>query len=157
MPYRPDGAANDSPLNLAIHRCFPHLNSLRIPGHQGADLRRAPFPIGFVTRMPNMNPAWSQACVCGRTFTAPQGLSYHQRSCSKAKKRLSDALEKVREVLRRRKRRKIDLSHQAVEGSSNQNLPAEPPSNANSLLPDHSQVRARVRSTLWLMKDSVER
>ena len=103
-----------------------------------------------------MNPAWFQACVCGRTFATPQAFSYHRRSCLKAKKRLSDALDKAREVLRTRKRRKIDPSHQVVEGSSNQNVPAEPPSNLNSLLPDHPQVRTHVRSTLWLMKGSVE-
>jgi hypothetical protein len=103
-----------------------------------------------------MNPAWSQACVCGRTFAVPQGFSHHQRGCLKAKKRLSDALEKTREVLRARKRRKIDLSHQVVEGSSNQNVQAEPLSHVNSLLEDHLQVRIHVRSALWLMDGSVE-
>jgi hypothetical protein len=86
----------------------------------------------------------------------PQGFSHHQRSCLKAKKRLSDALEKAREVFRVRKRRKIDLSHQVVEGSLNQNASTEPPSNDNSLLPDHPQVRIHVRSALWLMKRSAE-
>jgi hypothetical protein len=104
-----------------------------------------------------MNPAWSQACVCGRTFVAPQALSYHGRSCLKVKKWLSVALEKAKEVLRARKHRKIDPGHQVVEGSSNQNIPAEPLSNLNSLLPDHPQVRTCVHSTLWLMKGSVER
>ena len=98
-----------------------------------------------------MNPAWSQACVCGRTFTAPQAVSYHRRSCLKAKKRLSDALEKAREALRIRKRRKVDPSHQVVKGSLNQNVPAEPLSNPNVLLRDHLQVRTRVRSTLYYL------
>ena len=156
MPYRLDGTANDSPSSLVIHDCFPHFNSLCTPGHQSADLKDTLRFCRFVASTPRMNPAWSQACVCGRTFTVPQGLSCHQRSCLKAKKRLSDALKKAREVLRGRKRRKIDLSHQAVEGSSNQNVSAEPLSNVNSLLPDHPQVRTRVRSTLWLMKGFVE-
>ena len=104
-----------------------------------------------------MNPpdsAWSQACVCGRTFTVPRGFSYHQRSCLKAAKRLSDAFKNAREVLRARKRRKIDVSYQVVEGSSNHNVPAEPLSNDNSLFPD-PQVRILVYSALWLMKDFV--
>ena len=95
-----------------------------------------------------MNPAesnWSQACVCGRTFTVPQGFFYHQRSCLKAKKRLSDALEKAREVLRARKCRK--MSQQIGEGSSNQNVPAEQLLNGDPLLPDHPQVRIRMHST----------
>jgi hypothetical protein len=95
-----------------------------------------------------MNPAesaWFQACVCGRTFTVPQGFFYHQRSCLKEKKRLSDALEKAREVLRARKRRK--MSQQIGEGSSNQNVPAEQLLNGDPLLPDHPQVRIRMHST----------
>ena len=103
-----------------------------------------------------MNPAesaWSRACVCGRMFTAPRGFSYHWRSCLKAKKQLSDALQKAKEVLRARKRRKIDLSHEIVEGSSNQNAPAEPD---DSPLLGHSQVRIRVYPPSWLMKGFVE-
>ena len=102
-----------------------------------------------------MNPAdlaWSRACVCGRTFAVPHGFSYHQRSCLKAKKRLSDALEKGREVLRARKRRKIDLGHQVVESSSNQSVPAEAPSNDDSLLLDCPQVRIRVHSALSFIR-----
>ena len=106
-----------------------------------------------------MNPAgsaWSQACVCGRVFAAPQGFSYHQRSCLKAKKRLSNSLEKAREVLRARKRRRIDLGQQAVEGSSNQKVPAERLSNVNSPVQDHLQVRVCLPPALWLLKGSVE-
>ena len=97
-----------------------------------------------------MNPAesaWSQACVCGRTFAVPQGFFYHQRSCLRAKKRLSDALEKARVVLRARKRQKTDVSQKVVEGSLNENLPAEQLLNDDTLLPDHPQVRIRMHST----------
>ena len=66
------------------------------------------------------------------------------------------AFQKRRQALRARKCQKIDPNHQVVEGSSNQNVPAEPLSNLNYLLPDHPQVRTHVRSTLWLMKGSVE-
>jgi hypothetical protein len=53
----------------------------------------------------DLQPAWSNACLCGRTFTSPRGYTYHQRNCSKTKKRLSSALEKVREVNQAKKRR----------------------------------------------------
>ena len=49
--------------------------------------------------------AWSNACLCGWTFTSPRGYMYHQRNCSKTKKQLSSALEKAREVHQAKKRR----------------------------------------------------
>jgi len=50
-----------------------------------------------------------ETCVCGRTFSQPGGLHCHRRSCPKAKKRLSGALTKAKEVFGRKKRR-LDTS-----------------------------------------------
>jgi len=49
-----------------------------------------------------------ETCVCGRTFSQPGALSYHKRSCSKSKKRFSDALAKAKEVWNDRKRRRVE-------------------------------------------------
>lgn len=50
-------------------------------------------------------PAWSDTCTCGRTFTSTHGYTNHQRNCSKTKKRLSSTLAKAREVRDAKKRR----------------------------------------------------
>jgi hypothetical protein len=50
-----------------------------------------------------------ETCVCGRTFSQPGGLHCHRRSCPKAKKQLSGALTKAKEVFGRKKRR-LDTS-----------------------------------------------
>jgi hypothetical protein len=53
-------------------------------------------------------PTWSEACVCGRTFSQPQAYTYHTRSCHKTKKRLAFALEKAKDVWAAKKRRKLE-------------------------------------------------
>ena len=55
----------------------------------------------------DLPPAWSQTCVCGRTFSLPQAYAFHQRSCQRTKKRLVGALEKAKYILQARKRRKV--------------------------------------------------
>jgi len=87
-------------------------------------------------------PAWSQACICGRVFSVPQAYTYHKRSCQKTKKRLSCALEMVKEVWQAKKRRKMEqMSRDEVaECSSHQNVAAELLSN-DALLPGiHPEV-----------------
>jgi hypothetical protein len=44
-------------------------------------------------------------CVCGRAFMKPGALSYHLRSCTQSKKRLSGALSVAREIWARKRRR----------------------------------------------------
>jgi hypothetical protein len=57
----------------------------------------------------DLPPAWSQTCICGRAFSLPQAYTFHQRSCQKTKKRLLGALEKARDILQaRKKRRKVE-------------------------------------------------
>jgi len=56
----------------------------------------------------DLPPAWSQTCVCGRTFSLPQTYTYHQRSCQRTKKRLLCALEKAKDFLQANKRRKVE-------------------------------------------------
>jgi hypothetical protein len=56
----------------------------------------------------DLPPAWSQICVCGRAFSAPQAYTFHQRSCQRTKKRLLGALEKAKDILQARKRRKVE-------------------------------------------------
>ena len=87
-------------------------------------------------------PAWSQACICGRVFSVPQAYTYHKQSCQKTKKRLSCALEMVKEVWQAKKRRKTEqMSRDEVaECSSHQNVAAELLSN-DALLPGiHPEV-----------------
>jgi hypothetical protein len=52
--------------------------------------------------------SFSEACICGRTFIQPSALHYHQRSCTKTKKRLAGALSKAKETWRRKKRRILE-------------------------------------------------
>lgn len=62
--------------------------------------------------MDNLNmlpPAWSQMCVCGRTFSVPRAYSCHLRACQKTKKRLIGAIEKAREKWTARKRQRTDV------------------------------------------------
>jgi hypothetical protein len=52
----------------------------------------------------------SFACVCGRVFAQPGGLAYHQRSCKKAKLRLSGALRKAKDLWTVRKRHRFETT-----------------------------------------------
>ena len=130
------------------------ISSQHISAVRGADLEGTqlviPFLVSHVGRcvLQTMNHAesnWSQACICGQTFTILQGFFYHQCSCLKVKKCSSDTLEKAREVVQARKRRR--MSQQIGEGSLNQNVPAEQLLNGDPLLPDHPQVRICMHST----------
>jgi hypothetical protein len=56
----------------------------------------------------DLPPAWSQSCICGRIFSLPQAYTFHQRSCQRTKKRISGALEKAKDILQVRKRRKME-------------------------------------------------
>jgi hypothetical protein len=49
-------------------------------------------------------------CVCGRSFSQPGALSYHQRSCKKTKTRLAGALLKAKDAWAVRKRRRLEVS-----------------------------------------------
>jgi hypothetical protein len=42
-------------------------------------------------------------------FSAPQGYTFHKRSCLKTKKRFSSALDKAKEVWQSKKRRKMEV------------------------------------------------
>jgi hypothetical protein len=48
------------------------------------------------------------SCVCGRSFAQASGLNYHNRTCKKARTRLSGALEKAKEVWAIRKKRRLE-------------------------------------------------
>jgi hypothetical protein len=50
----------------------------------------------------------TESCLCGRSYDQPGALKLHQRLCSKSKKRLSQALEKARELWPKRKRRRVE-------------------------------------------------
>jgi hypothetical protein len=68
--------------------------------------------------------AWSQSCICGRTFSVPQAYTCHKRSCQKTKKRLSSALEKAKEFWQINKRRKVEQVAQSIEEGT-QSQPVE--------------------------------
>ena len=65
----------------------------------------------------DLPPAWSQGCICGRTFTAPQGYTNHLRVCKKTKTRLSSALDKARQIWQANKRRKTEAAQLEATGS----------------------------------------
>jgi hypothetical protein len=73
----------------------------------------------------DLPPAWSQVCICGRTFSLPQAYTCHKRSCQKTKKRLSSALDKAKEVWQARKRRKSErkAATEVIASPSNLNTP----------------------------------
>jgi hypothetical protein len=56
----------------------------------------------------DLPPAWSQTCACERAFSLLQAYTFHQRSCQRTKKWLLGALEKVKDILQARKRRKVE-------------------------------------------------
>lgn len=91
-----------------------------------------------------MPPAWSQACMCGQTFSAPHTYTYHIRTCPRTRKRLSSALEKAREVLQAKKRRKMEdrIQREASETSNHPAIDESP-----SLLPPHQLVRFLLQLT----------
>jgi len=51
------------------------------------------------------NPVGALFCSCGRSFTQPGSLNFHQKSCKHNKKRAIGALEKAKELWTERKRR----------------------------------------------------
>src|SRR5882762_6758061 len=57
-------------------------------------------------------------CSCGKSFSQPGRLTFHQKSCKKGKRRLADAFEKARESWRQRKRLQVeDLTASHIEAS----------------------------------------
>jgi hypothetical protein len=49
-------------------------------------------------------------CDCGRLFAQPSALVKHRRTCQKAKKRLSSALDKAKQAWTGRKQRRLDIA-----------------------------------------------
>jgi hypothetical protein len=82
-----------------------------------------------------------ETCVCGRTFTRPNALNYHRRTCSMSKKRFSGALAKAKEVWNVRKRRRIECS---IE--SRQLLPQQTPDHASGSSNESVEVRVNCSS-----------
>jgi hypothetical protein len=58
----------------------------------------------------NLPPAWSQDCICGRTFTVPHAYTKHSRLCKKVKTRLSSALDKARQIWQANKHHKTEAA-----------------------------------------------
>src|SRR5882672_8468400 len=54
-----------------------------------------------------LNPEPYRICSCGRAFSEPGPFIYHQRNCSKSKKRLTGALTLAKQAWADRKRRRI--------------------------------------------------
>ncbi|KAI0055695.1 hypothetical protein BV25DRAFT_1815207 [Artomyces pyxidatus] len=71
------------------------------------------------------NLSWNGVCPgCGRGFSSEPGLSNHQRSCTKGKKRLGNVLGKAQDFWREKRRKVLDL---APDGSSIQQGPPGAP------------------------------
>lgn len=62
-----------------------------------------------------MTSGSDSSCACGRVFAQPSALANHTRSCTKAKKRLSSALDLARQKWTIRKRRRIALDQLSEE------------------------------------------
>ncbi|KAH7913386.1 hypothetical protein BJ138DRAFT_1099475, partial [Hygrophoropsis aurantiaca] len=60
-----------------------------------------PFPL----------PPSAQKCHCGRSFAQENAFTNHVRTCSKTKRRISQALTKAKELWSSRKRRKLGVVH----------------------------------------------
>ncbi|KAH7904506.1 hypothetical protein BJ138DRAFT_1019068 [Hygrophoropsis aurantiaca] len=58
----------------------------------------SPFPL----------PSFVQRCHCGRSFTHENAFTNHARTCSKTKRRVTQALSKAKELWNSRKRRRIE-------------------------------------------------
>jgi len=65
----------------------------------------------------DLPPAWSQGCICGRTFTAPQGYTNHLHICKKMKTWLSSALDKARQIWQANKHHKTEVAQLEATGS----------------------------------------
>lgn len=59
----------------------------------------------------------SLTCTCGRSFAQHNALSNHQRYCQKSKRRLSGALNKFKDLVDSRKRRRVDAGNSDLSGS----------------------------------------
>jgi hypothetical protein len=62
-----------------------------------------------------MNPdhaqGFCQICAqCGKSFSQPSTFTFHQRTCSKTKKRLGETLAKAKEAWTAKKRRRVTMS-----------------------------------------------
>jgi hypothetical protein len=66
--------------------------------------------------------AFSETCLCGKSFSLPGTYTRHERNCTKTKKRLAGALEKAKEVWIIRKRRRLGTSENIQVNESASNL-----------------------------------
>jgi hypothetical protein len=88
--------------------------------------------------------AFSETCLCGKSFSLPGTYTHHKRNCQKTKKRLAGALEKAKEVWIIRKRRRLGTleNHEsASEPSSQLTALKSPSSSAQDLTHIESVVR----------------
>lgn len=54
-------------------------------------------------------PQDTLSCSCGRSFLQPGPLKFHQKSCTKSKKRIHGALEKAKDAwVQRKKQQRVD-------------------------------------------------
>jgi hypothetical protein len=66
--------------------------------------------------------AFSETCLCGKSFSLPGTYTRHKRNCTKTKKCLAGALEKAKEVWIIRKRRRLGTSENIQVNESALNL-----------------------------------
>lgn len=57
------------------------------------------------------------ACSCGRIFAQHNALTNHQRNCRTTKARIVDVLEKAKDMLHARKRRRFENQNTLVSSS----------------------------------------
>lgn len=64
--------------------------------------------VASATSSMDLPPSWFETCTCGRIFNLPQAYSYHRNTCRVSKKRFADDLQKAKDALQSRKRRKLE-------------------------------------------------
>jgi hypothetical protein len=65
----------------------------------------------------------AHSCGCGRSFTAPGPLKFHQRTCKSTKKRLNIVLAKARELWESRKRPRLDEETGSLRNMEDEPIP----------------------------------
>ena len=77
---------------------------------------------------------FSQACICGQSFTDLDAFTHHQKGCGNGKKRLASALAKAKEVYQGKRARLthsstifgLDDAETGPLGSSSESCGSEP-------------------------------
>ncbi|KAI0055388.1 hypothetical protein BV25DRAFT_1815655 [Artomyces pyxidatus] len=94
----------------------------------------------------------SQTCCCGRSFSQPSALTFHQKSCKKSKTRLSSALSSAKEAWIAKKKARISLES-AVSSARLQVQPSAMDTDSHLSLLERRSWTARPKRMPERLKD----